>query len=221
VTTQGDADLRVIAPLSEGELRHALEDEHGASTLMVRRLAHEVLRVRALIGRDRTGLAGAIDCMVKEASGRVWVAEGRGCYEWDDDRYKEEAGEALRAVIAIGKKALNDSGTLADQAFHPRPPVTPKDWTGMSGIDVWEALKSAPKVAGPWESGGSGEMAVRRAFDGELIATELWVAPTRSWRVSAGDRAIADDILTKHGWLLAGPTYGSVTPKRTSTTEGK
>ena len=55
----------------------------------------------------------------------MWVAEGRGCYEWDDDRYKEEAGDALRAVIEIGKKALNDSGKLADEAFHPRLCVNP------------------------------------------------------------------------------------------------
>ncbi len=99
MTTQSSEDLRVIAPLSEGELRHALDDEHGASTLMVRRLAYEILRVRALIDRDRIGLAEAIGCMVKEASGRTWVADGRGCYEWDDDRYKAEAGEALRTVI--------------------------------------------------------------------------------------------------------------------------
>jgi hypothetical protein len=82
-------------------------------------LEAEVRRVRALIHRDRTGLAAAIDAMVKEAAGRLWVVEGRGSYEWNDDRYRKETGAALRAVIEIGKKALNESGNLADSAFHP------------------------------------------------------------------------------------------------------
>ena len=79
----------------------------------------EVERVRALINRDRTGLAAAIDAMVKEAIGRLWVTEGRGPYAYDDEEYRQEAGRALRAIIEIGKKALNDSGALADSAFHP------------------------------------------------------------------------------------------------------
>jgi hypothetical protein len=77
----------------------------------------EITRLRSLIDRDRTGLAAAIDRMVKEASGRLWIVEGRGSYEWDDDRYRKEAGDALRAVIEIGKSALNESGQLADSAF--------------------------------------------------------------------------------------------------------
>jgi hypothetical protein len=82
-------------------------------------LRGEVSRVRALINRDRTGLAKAIDDMVHEATGRLWITEGRGAYEWDDEEYRRETGHALRAVIEIGKKALNDSGKRADSAFHP------------------------------------------------------------------------------------------------------
>ncbi len=88
----------------------------------LRQLRDEVARVRTLINRDRTGLAKAIECMVKEAGGRLWVTDGRGPYAWDDERYKDEAGQALRSVIAIGKKALNDSGDLSDSAFHPEAP---------------------------------------------------------------------------------------------------
>jgi hypothetical protein len=82
----------------------------------------EVVRVRALIHRDRTGLAEAIERMVKEAAGRLWVTDGRGPYAWDDERYKEEAGRALRAVIEVGRKALSDSDDLADSAFRPEAP---------------------------------------------------------------------------------------------------
>jgi hypothetical protein len=85
-----------------------------------------VKRLRELLHRDRTGLAEAISRMVKEAAGRMWVTDGRGCYEWDDDRYKEEAGDALRAVIEVGKKALLDSGTIVGEAFGPRALVPQK-----------------------------------------------------------------------------------------------
>ena len=36
-------------PLTEGELRHLLEDEHGSATFQIGRLAHEVLRLRERI----------------------------------------------------------------------------------------------------------------------------------------------------------------------------
>jgi hypothetical protein len=85
-------------------------------------LKAEVERVRGLIHRDRTGLAEAIARMMREAGSRMWVTEGRGPYAWDDDRYRNEAGEALRAVIAIGKDALRASGDNADSAFHPDAP---------------------------------------------------------------------------------------------------
>ena len=86
------------------------------------RLQEEVLRVRSLIDRDRTGLAEAVERMVKEAGSRMWITESRGPYAWDDEKYKAEVGIALRAVIEIGKKALNASGDNADSVFRPEAP---------------------------------------------------------------------------------------------------
>jgi hypothetical protein len=79
-------------------------------------------------------------------------------------------------------------------------------WQGSSGLEVWEALTTAPLVAGPWEEGRSGEMAVRRDIHGKIVATELWVEPMGSHRCPAGDRILADAILEEQGWLLANPT---------------
>lgn len=66
--------------------------------------------------RDRSGLAAALGKIVDEVRGRAWIAEDRGCYAWDDDRYKEEAGQALREVATIAKAALVASGTLVAPA---------------------------------------------------------------------------------------------------------
>ena len=66
--------------------------------------------------RDRSGLAAALGKIVYEVRGRAWIAEDRGCYAWDDDRYKEEAGQALREAAAIAKAALVASGTLVAPA---------------------------------------------------------------------------------------------------------
>ena len=96
------------------ELAAALESDRA----LLQEAQAEVLRVRDLIDRDRTGLAQAIDEMVKEAQGRLWIVEGRGSYEWDDERYRKEAGHALKAIVALGKAALLASGKLADAAFH-------------------------------------------------------------------------------------------------------
>jgi hypothetical protein len=82
----------------------------------------EAARLRGLIDRDRTGLAEAIERMVREAGARMWVTEGRGPYAWDDERYKAEAGAALRAVIEVGRAALQASGDNADAAFRPEAP---------------------------------------------------------------------------------------------------
>jgi hypothetical protein len=83
----------------------------------------------------------------------------------------------------------------------------PVDWTAFTPSEVWAALRSPPKVAGPWEPGESGEMESRRHPDGKVVATTLWVTPrypTAPWRVPVrtSDRDGADRILREHGWLL-------------------
>lgn len=81
------------------------------------------------------------------------------------------------------------------------------NWNALTPREIWDALRSPPKVAGPWEAGNGGKMDMRRASDGTIIATTLWVVPkhpTGSWRVPVltSDRAGADAILSAHGWML-------------------
>ncbi len=99
------------------------QDALSVVTREVQELRAEVARLRELINRDRSGMAKALDAIKKEVRGRLWVTEGRGPYEWDDDRYKAEAGEALRAVLLIADDALLASGRLADAALASPPPA--------------------------------------------------------------------------------------------------
>lgn len=80
----------------------------------VRELEAALDRATQALHRDATGLAKALVDIGKSAAGRMWVTEGRGPYQWDDDRYKEEAGVALCEVIEIAVKGLRESGKIAD-----------------------------------------------------------------------------------------------------------
>lgn len=85
--------------------RHALEK--------LADLEAENTRLKDALHEDQTGLAAAISEMVRLASARAWILDGRGLYEWDDDEYRKEAGYALTEIIDFGRNALLDSGNLA------------------------------------------------------------------------------------------------------------
>jgi DNA repair exonuclease SbcCD ATPase subunit len=53
---------------------------------------------RAGLERDRTKLADALKPIREATASRFWLTEGRGCYEWDDDRYREEFGHAIAEI---------------------------------------------------------------------------------------------------------------------------
>lgn len=62
---------------------------------------------------DQTGLAAGLAQVNKIANGYRWVTEGRGPYEWDDNKYKEEMGNMLDNISEAAIKALNNSGAIA------------------------------------------------------------------------------------------------------------
>lgn len=93
--------------------------ETEAARAEARKLAVEAL------DRDKTGLAAALNAIIKEVDGRLWVTDGRGCYEWDDDRYRAEAGLALRSVKDLAHAALVASGNLARAALESQAEPKP------------------------------------------------------------------------------------------------
>jgi hypothetical protein len=86
--------------------------------------AEEVSRVRALINRDRTGLAAALVKVRDLVKGYWWLREEHGwaSYEWQErtiETLRKEFGFALEAVDKVASEALSESGQLAFAAFHP------------------------------------------------------------------------------------------------------
>lgn len=80
-------------------------------------LREALVTARDALHRDRTGLAAALNKILNAIAARSWLVEERGPYEWDDDRYKDEAGQAMRQVAEIARSALVASGTLAIEAI--------------------------------------------------------------------------------------------------------
>ena len=89
--------------------------------------------LRNALDRDKTGLAAALAAIVREVNGRAWIQDGRGSYEWDDDRYKQEAYWAFGAVKKIAVEALRASGNLAHAALDARSTGAHDDKGGTDG----------------------------------------------------------------------------------------
>jgi hypothetical protein len=132
---------------SEEDLRTEKDDRVQQLLATVDELRPEIVRLRTLLNRDHTGLAAALEDVVREASARLWVVDGRGSYEWDDERYRRETGLALRAVIEVARTALGESGKLADSAFHPERETVPEPTMATSvAIRLRELAEAARSV---------------------------------------------------------------------------
>lgn len=64
----------------------------------IERLTAERDDARAANECDRTALHRVVHEIDSEIKGRMWLIEGRGPYEWDDDRYRQEFGWAVQAL---------------------------------------------------------------------------------------------------------------------------
>jgi len=57
---------------------------------------------------EREVLIKAFDAVRKEFKGRTWLMEGRGCYPYNDDRYKEEVRYIMDAFNEINKNVWKE-----------------------------------------------------------------------------------------------------------------
>ena len=52
---------------------------------------------------DASDLWKVTNAIKKEIESRSWIMEGRGCYAWDDDRYRDETRLVFEAVLNLIK----------------------------------------------------------------------------------------------------------------------
>lgn len=63
--------------------------------------AQRIAVLEGVIERDRSTLAGFVTALNKEFDSRFWLTEGRGSYEWNDDRYRQEFHDAVLGIKKI------------------------------------------------------------------------------------------------------------------------
>lgn len=80
----------------------------------VQQLREQVRKALAANERDRATLHKIVRQIDDEITGRMWLLEGRGCYEWDDDRYRQEFGWAVNALQAKLEPLRKIAGDLTD-----------------------------------------------------------------------------------------------------------
>lgn len=83
--------------------KHHNEPAADEARALSARLEAETKRAdeaEAALERDRSIVAAHTTALFKAIEGRQGLLEGRGSYEWDDDRYRKEFGEALKEIEA-------------------------------------------------------------------------------------------------------------------------
>jgi hypothetical protein len=73
-----------------------------------------VERLRAIIERDRTEVARGIGAVRNEIRAREWLRLGRGSYEYNDDRWRDEFGAAIDAIEAAMEPLRKVASNLRD-----------------------------------------------------------------------------------------------------------
>ena len=115
-----DADL-IAAAVNElpGLLREqeALKAALALNTEESNHWASMYANAEAAIERDRSTLADFLTALNREFESRFWLTEGRGSYEWDDDRYREEFHDA---VVSIKKILKPLAAMAADLSNSPK-----------------------------------------------------------------------------------------------------
>lgn len=79
----------------------------------------ELSRLQAVIERDRTRCADIHTKIQDVLRGREWLRLGRGSYEWNDDRWKDEFGQAIDEIQEAVKPLASIACDLTDS---PRKP---------------------------------------------------------------------------------------------------
>lgn len=85
-----------LALVVQGEMKAAEQAQN------LRNLLQEMIelthRLDEAMVKDTDELVKALNLVRSELQARDWIMDGRGPYEWDDDRYRAEVGHLYKAV---------------------------------------------------------------------------------------------------------------------------
>lgn len=115
-----DRDSFPVGPIALKFCRDA-RTAHALLSQVEDGMAGEITRLQAVIERDRTCCADVLTNVEKAMVGHEWLRLGRGSYEWNDDRWKDEFGQALDNIRAAIEPLRLIAGDLSDS------PRTPKE----------------------------------------------------------------------------------------------
>ena len=80
----------------------------------IKHMMGELDRMKAVNERDRSQVAEVFTAIMDAIRRREWLRLGRGSYEYDDDRWRDEFGEAIDEVVAASKPLQRIAGDLSD-----------------------------------------------------------------------------------------------------------
>jgi hypothetical protein len=131
--------------------------------------AAEVERLTHVIDRDRYVAAIGLEAIRKAIGGHAWLLEGRGPYAWDDDRYRQEFGDAMRNIEA----ALEPLAQLAsDKSDCTRDSIKVQEARDAARqFLASRATPSTPGVREALEGGGVGREYRKTAT---ITAVQWW-----------------------------------------------
>lgn len=148
----------------------------------------EVARLKDLLQRDRTGLAGALAQVRRivgdSASpyvGYSWIPAGEwGCYEEHEQteaNLRAEVGRCFDEIAAVAEQGLRESGTRVNAAFHPDRTRTTKIETERDALRP--ALERLVGCVTPKDPAfGFRDRDTREAVQQALLALELTKEPS-------------------------------------------
>jgi len=119
-----DADTRFLLPCDvRCQFAQEILGDYGKQMARAEKAEAEVVRVRGLIDRDRTGLGHALNHVRDILCGYGWLAgDSWGSYSYEEQTIKtlrQEIGWMMDACNKAIETGLRESGDLAMSAFRP------------------------------------------------------------------------------------------------------
>jgi peptidyl-tRNA hydrolase len=94
--------------------------------------------LESVIERDRSIFADCVTAIKKELESYQWLREGRGPYEWDDDKWHQEFAEAYKSIMSALEPAVKLAGDLSN---------SPKKWEEVQAARMTATEREQAAVA--------------------------------------------------------------------------